>query len=195
MNIEEELAKISQISKEYLEITEDDRIRIRKFSQLLLRESEKVVSGVLRSLLSSELALEIIRESGFTEKRASEFFAEWFTLFVNGDYNLEHAKKVFRIGLAHARQGVKRRLMAMCMGAWLREMLKVIEKSAGPDSIALAQTLSKLIFWNLVIMLHGYHVSRVLSLERASGITPKLFDRLVRLKADEVYRSLKEQSI
>ena len=191
MSLDRDIERMSEEAKRYLEISEEDVRRVHEISDKLLELSEKkIISGALNSLLSSKLASEIIRESRITRERAAEAFAEWLRETLKGDYDLEHAKKVFTIGLAHARHGVHRRLMCLCAGAWLRELLKAL-KDAG-ESIDSAITLSKLLIWNLVLMLHGYHVARNESLKRASGISPALFERLFRLKADEVYRSMRE---
>jgi len=188
--LDKDIERMSEETKRYLEIDEEDVRRVHEISDKLLELSEEIISGALSSLLSSELASEIIKESGITRDRAAEAFAEWLREALKGDYDLEHAKKVFMIGLAHARHGVHRRLMCLCAGAWLRELLKALEEVG--ESIDSAISLSKLLIWNLVLMLHGYHVARNESLKRASGISPTLFERLFRLKADEVYRSMRE---
>ncbi|HDD66636.1 MAG TPA: hypothetical protein ENG52_03325 [Nitrososphaeria archaeon] len=190
MSLDKDIERMSEETKRYLEIDEEDVRRVHEISDKLLELSEEIISGALSSLLSSELASEIIKESGITRDRAAEAFAEWLREALKGDYDLEHAKKVFMIGLAHARHGVHRRLMCLCAGAWLRELLKALEEVG--ESIDSAISLSKLLIWNLVLMLHGYHVARNESLKRASGISPTLFERLFRLKADEVYRSMRE---
>jgi len=192
LSLDRDIERMSEEAKRYLGISEEDVRRVHEIGDKLLELSEKkIISGALNSLLSSKLASEIIRESRITRERAAEAFAEWLRETLKGDYDLEHAKKVFTIGLAHARHGVHRRLMCLCAGAWLRELLKAL-KEAG-ESIDSAITLSKLLIWNLVLMLHGYHVARNESLKRASGISPALFERLFRLKADEVYRSMRER--
>ena len=192
LSLDRDIERMSEEAKRYLGISEEDVRRVHEIGDKLLELSEKkMISGALNSLLSSKLASEIIRESRITRERAAEAFAEWLRETLKGDYDLEHAKKVFTIGLAHARHGVHRRLMCLCAGAWLRELLKAL-KDAG-ESIDSAITLSKLLIWNLVLMLHGYHVARNESLKRASGISPALFERLFRLKADEVYRSMRER--
>ena len=192
LSLDRDIERMSEEAKRYLGISEEDVRRVHEIGDKLLELSEKkMISGALNSLLSSKLASEIIRESRITRERAAEAFAEWLREALKGDYDLEHAKKVFTIGLAHARHGVHRRLMCLCAGAWLRELLKAL-KDAG-ESIDSAITLSKLLIWNLVLMLHGYHVARNESLKRASGISPALFERLFRLKADEVYRSMRER--
>jgi len=188
--LDKDIERMSEETKRYLEIDEEDVRRVHEISDKLLELSEEIISGALSSLLSSELASQIIKESGITRDRAAEAFAEWLREALKGDYDLEHAKKVFMIGLAHARHGVHRRLMCLCAGAWLRELLKALEEVG--ESIDSAISLSKLLIWNLVLMLHGYHVARNESLKRASGISPALFERLFRLKADEVYRSMRE---
>ena len=188
--MDKDIERMSEETKRYLEIDEEDVRRVHEISDKLLEISEEIISGALSSLLSSELASEIIKESGITRERAAEAFAEWLREALKGDYDLEHAKRVFMIGLAHARHGVHRRLMCLCAGAWLRELLKALEEVGEPIDSAIS--LSKLLIWNLVLMLHGYHVARNESLKRASGISPTLFERLFRLKADEVYRSMRE---
>ncbi|RLG10179.1 MAG: hypothetical protein DRN64_03140 [Thaumarchaeota archaeon] len=188
--MDKDIERMSEETKRYLEIDEEDVRRVHEISDKLLELSEEIISGALSSLLSSELASQIIKESGITRERAAEAFAEWLREALKGGYDLEHAKKVFMIGLAHARHGVHRRLMCLCAGAWLRELLKALEEVG--ESIDSAISLSKLLIWNLVLMLHGYHVARNESLKRASGISPALFERLFRLKADEVYRSMRE---
>ena len=192
LSLDRDIERMSEEAKRYLGISEEDVRRVHEIGDKLLELSEKkMISGALNSLLSSKFASEIIKDSGITRERAAEAFAEWLRETLKGDYDLEHAKKVFTIGLAHARHGVHRRLMCLCAGAWLRELLKAL-KEAG-ESIDSAITLSKLLIWNLVLMLHGYHVARNESLKRASGISPALFERLFRLKADEVYRSMRER--
>ncbi len=188
--MDKDIERMSEETKRYLEIDEEDVRRVHEISDKLLELSEEIISGALSSLLSSELASKIIKESGITRERAVEAFAEWLREALKGGYDLEHAKKVFMIGLAHARHGVHRRLMCLCAGAWLRELLKALEEVGEPIDSAIS--LSKLLIWNLVLMLHGYHVARNESLKRASGISPTLFERLFRLKADEVYRSMRE---
>ena len=188
--MDKDIERMSEEAKRYLEISEEDVRRVHEIGDKLLELSEKMISGALNSLLSSELTSEIIKESGITRERAAEAFAEWLRETLKGDYDLEHAKKVFTIGLAHARHGVHVRLMCLCIGAWLRELLKALKEAGEPLDSAIA--LSKLLIWNLVLMLHGYHVARNESLKRASGISPTLLERLFRLKADEVYRSMKE---
>ena len=192
MSFEGELKKISDITKSYLMLTDEDIQRIRKIKNVLLENSEEIVSGTVGSLLSCELALEFVKKANLTEEQAKKLFKHWFLTFLEGSYDLRHAKEVFRIGLAHARYGVHRRLMCMCMGAWIREILKVIKAESGriDELVPIIASVSKLIFWNLVIMLHGYHVARVEGLKRAAGISPQLIDRLFRVKADEVYKSL-----
>ncbi|RLG02607.1 MAG: hypothetical protein DRN54_04285 [Thaumarchaeota archaeon] len=191
MSLDKDIERMSEEAKRYLEISEEDVRRAHELGDKLLKLSEKMISGALNSLLSSELASEIIKESGITRERAAEAFAEWLRETLKGDYDLEHAKRVFTIGLAHARHGVHRRLMCLCAGAWLRELLKALKEAGEPIDSAIL--LSKLLVWNLVLMLHGYHVARRESLKRASGISPALFERLFRLKADEVYRSMRER--
>ena len=187
--MDKDIERMSEEAKRYLEISEEDVRRVHEIGDKLLELSEKMISGALNSLLSSELTSEIIKESGITRERAAEAFAEWLRETLKGDYDLEHAKRVFTIGLAHARHGVHRRLMCLCIGAWLRELLKALKEAGEPIDSAIP--LSKLLMWNLVIMLHGYHVARVESLKRASGISPSLFERLFRLKAEEVYRAMR----
>ncbi|RLG02286.1 MAG: hypothetical protein DRN61_06745, partial [Thaumarchaeota archaeon] len=170
MSLDKDIERMSEETKRYLEIDEEDVRRVHEISDKLLEISEEIISGALSSLLSSELASKIIKESGITRERAAEAFAEWLREALKGDYDLEHAKRVFMIGLAHARHGVHRRLMCLCAGAWLRELLKALEEVG--ESIDSAISLSKLLIWNLVLMLHGYHVARNESLKRASGISP-----------------------
>ena len=190
MNLEKDIERISEEAKRYLEIGEEDIIRVHEIGDKLLKHSEKIISGAIKSLLSSDLAIEFIKEAGLTKERATELFSRWLGQVLKGDYDLKHAKNIFMIGLAHARYGVHRRLMCLCTGAWLRELLRALKETGVEDSIEVAISLSKLLIWNLVIMLQGYYIARVESLKRASGISPTLFERLFKLKADEVYRSI-----
>jgi len=190
LSLEKDIERISEEAKRYLEIGEEDIIRVHEISNKLLKHSEKIVSGALKSLLSSDLAIKFLKEAGLTKERAAELYSRWLGQVLKGDYGLEHAKNVFTIGLAHARYGVHRRLMCLCIGAWLRELLRALKEVGAEDSIETAISISKLLIWNLVIMLQGYYIARVESLKRASGISPTLFERLFKLKADEVYRSI-----
>ena len=192
MVLENELRSISDATRRYLMIADEDVERVKGSESLFFERLDEIVEGVLRSLLSSELAQRFIERSGLTKEKAANLFRRWLTLFVKGGYDLDHAKEVFKIGLAHARYGVYDRLVCMCTGAWLREILKAIGEGDVDDKIGLSISAAKLIFWNLIMMLEGYHVARVESLKKA-GISPQLADKLFMLKAEEVYKSFKER--
>ena len=192
MVLENELRSISDATRRYLMIADEDVERVKGSESLFFERLDEIVEGVLRSLLSSELAQRFIERSGLTKEKAANLFRRWLTLFVKGGYDLDHAKEVFKIGLAHARYGVYDRLVCMCTGAWLREILKAIDEGDVDDKIGLSISTAKLIFWNLIMMLEGYHVARVESLKK-SGISPKLAEKLFMLKAEEVYKSFKER--
>ena len=192
MALEDELRSISDAVRNYLMIADEDIERVKGSERLFFERLDEIVEGALRSLLSSELAQRFIERSGLTKERAAKLFKRWLTLFVKGGYDLDHAKEVFKIGLAHARYGVYDRLVCMCAGAWLREILKAIGEGDEDDKIGLSISAAKLIFWNLIMMLEGYHVARVESLKKA-GISPQLADKLFMLKAEEVYKSFKER--
>jgi len=192
MTLEDELRSISDATRKYLMIADEDVERVKGSERLFLERLDEIVEGALKSLLSNELAQRFIERSGLTKERTAKLFRRWLTLFVKGGYDLDHAKQVFKIGLAHARYGVYDRLVCMCAGAWLREILKVIGECDVDDKIGLSISAAKLIFWNLIMMLEGYHVARVESLKK-SGIPPKLAEKLFMLKAEEVYKSFKER--
>jgi len=192
MDLEDELRSISDATRSYLLIADEDVEMVKGSENIFFERLDEIVEGVLRSLLSSELAQRFIERSGLTKERAAKFFRRWLTLFVKGGYDLDHAKEVFKIGLAHARYGVYDRLVCMCAGAWLQEILKAIGEGDVDDKIGLSISAVKLIFWNLIMMLEGYHVARVESLKKA-GISPQLAEKLFMLKAEEVYKSFKER--
>jgi len=192
MALEDELRSVSDAARNYLMITDEDIEMVKHYEKLFLERLDEIVEGALRSLLSSELTQRFIESSGLTKERAMKLFKRWLALFVKGGYDLHHAKEVFRIGLAHARYGVYDRLVCMCAGAWLREILKAVGEGDVDDKIRLSISAAKLIFWNLIMMLEGYHVARRESLKK-TGISPQLAEKLFMLKAEEVYSSFKER--
>ncbi|MCD6421299.1 MAG: hypothetical protein J7L17_02690, partial [Thaumarchaeota archaeon] len=86
MSLDKDIERMSEEAKRYLEISEEDVRRVHELSDRLLKLSEKMISGALNSLLSSELTSEIIKESGITRERAAEAFAEWLRETLKGDY-------------------------------------------------------------------------------------------------------------
>ncbi len=192
MTLEDELRNASDAAKSYLMITDEDVEKVKRSERLFLENLDKIVQGALKSLLSSKLASRFVERSGLTEEEAANLFRRWLTLFVKGEYDLNHAKEVFKIGLAHAKYGVYERLVCMCTGAWLREILEIIDESDLDDKMGLSVSAMKLIFWNLILMLQGYYVARFESLKKA-GISPRLAEKLFMLRAEEVYKSLKER--
>jgi len=192
MTLEDELRNASDAAKSYLMITDEDVEKVKRSEKLFLENLDKIVQGALKSLLSSKLASRFVERSGLTEEEAANLFRRWLTLFVKGEYDLNHAKEVFKIGLAHAKYGVYERLVCMCTGAWLREILEMIDESDLDDKMGLSVSAMKLIFWNLILMLQGYYVARFESLKKA-GISPRLAEKLFMLRAEEVYKSLKER--
>ena len=192
MTLEDELRNASDAAKSYLMITDEDVEKVKRSERLFLENLDKIVQGALKSLLSSKLASRLVERSGLTEEEAANLFRRWLTLFVKGEYDVNHAKEVFKIGLAHAKYGVYERLVCMCTGAWLREILEIIDESDLDDKMGLSVSAMKLIFWNLILMLQGYYVARFESLKKA-GISPRLAEKLFMLRAEEVYKSLKER--
>ena len=192
MTLEDELRNASDAAKSYLMITDEDVEKVKRSERLFLENLDKIVQGALKSLLSSKLASRFVERSGLTEEEAANLFRRWLTLFVKGEYDVNHAKEVFKIGLAHAKYGVYERLVCMCTGAWLREILEIIDESDLDDKMGLSVSAMKLIFWNLILMLQGYYVARFESLKKA-GISPRLAEKLFMLRAEEVYKSFKER--
>jgi len=100
MTLENELRSISDATRKYLMIADEDVDRVKVSERFFLERLDEIVEGALRSLLSSELAQRFIERSGLTKEKATKLFKRWLTLFVKGGYDLDHAKEVFKIGLA-----------------------------------------------------------------------------------------------
>ena len=184
----EQLISLSARCREFLEISDESIRRLRTLREVVLQKVDRVISGVLRSLLADSEAAEIIRRAGLSRERAAKLLTYWYTTIFEGNYDEDHARKVFRIGLAHARVGVPQRLMVLTSGVFMRETLKLLGEVEG--SAELLPALSSCMLWNLCLMLESYELARRLSMIKAAGISEKLYERLISLRAKEVYDKL-----
>jgi len=184
----EKLFTLSTAYKKFLGINEESLRKLRAQKDKILSRREEVVFKVLDSLLANDEILEIIKRTGLTKERASQLFKYSYTLFLEGGYDKEHVQKLFRIGLAHARIQVPERLMILTAGAFLREALRSLGKVDVSKDVF--PVLSNCVFWNLCLMLESYELSRRLSLLKATGISEKLYERLISLKAKEIYEKM-----
>ena len=181
-----DVRKVVSVFRDYLALRDNDVKVIHELGSVILGRAEDVIRGAAKSLLGCEEAVKIAAEAKLSVERAAELFNSWLKLTFEGNYDEEHARKVFRIGLAHTRAGVPERLMVLQMGAFAREILSVaLEEEVEPSRLI---PIMKALFWNLAIMIHSYDAAKKESLRRTTNISEALFERLVRISADEIYR-------
>ena len=181
-----DVGKVVGVFRDYLALGEEDVRVIHELGRVVLSRAEDVIEGAAKSLLGCEEAVKIADKAKLSVERAAELFNSWLKLTFEGNYDEEHARKVFRIGLAHTRAGVPERLMVLQMGAFAREILSVaLEEEVEPSRLI---PIMKALFWNLAIMIHSYDAAKKESLRRTTNISEALFERLVRISADEIYR-------
>jgi len=190
LSIKEYVGRLAGESREYLKLAAEDLERVRSVWPSLSKEVNPIISGVLNSLASNKEALEIAKKAGLSLERASELFHQWFRMVFEENYDEGHALKLFRIGLAHAKHGVSEKLMILTMGAFMGETLQALKGLQATGEVE--NSICKCFFWNLCIMLQSYDFSRQSSFSKATGISKQLFERLVRLKADEIYEQLEK---
>ena len=184
MEIPEEIKKYIGLSNEEISILRGEA------SGLIKENMDGIIEDVISSLSQNERAVEIVKASGLSIERAKELFREWLNLTLEGNYDEEHASRVFKIGLAHCREGVPERLMVSTMGVFSREMIRVLLKS---NKAELVVPLLKALYWNLALMLDSYEEARKRSLERATGIKGELQERLISISSKEIYDEYSEK--
>ncbi len=112
--------EIPEEIKKYIGLSNEEISMLRGASELIKESMDGIIEEVISSLSQNERAVEIVKASGLSIERAKELFREWLNLTLEGNYDEEHASRVFKIGLAHCREGVPERLMVSTMGGLLK---------------------------------------------------------------------------
>jgi len=183
---------------EVLEVAQDayNLLGIRSVEEDVLRETWKVVrdrveeiaSATVEGMMGCDRVVKIVREAGMTEERARNALSLFLELCMSGRFDEEQVKRMFRIGLAHARSGVTVDIVLSTAYRLITESFAVMaEMDVPPDRFS---ALLKSVLWATVIVIYSYQVARRMSLSKAVGIPKKLVEKLFRLKADEIYREL-----
>jgi len=183
---------------EVLEVAQDaySLLGIRSAEEDVLRDTWKVmrdrvaevVSATVEAMMGCDRVAKIVRKAGVTEERARNALSLFLELCMSGKFDEEQVKRMFRIGLAHARSGVTVDIVLSTAYRLITESFTVMtEMGVPPDRFS---ALLKSILWATVIVIYSYQVARRMSLSKAVGIPKTLVDKLFRLKADEIYREL-----
>jgi len=185
--ISAQLKRIASLTTRYIELTPRDIAALHAVAPKILERSHEIASRVTESLLRDEDAKKIVEGTGLTVERANALFEKWLRQTFTGSYGLTHALEIFRIGLAHVRAGVDERLMTCNMGAFAREIARVLSEEGLAEAIPAA---AKALFWNLTVMLYSYEYVKRLVVEEATGMKGELVKRLVRLYSQKVYERI-----
>jgi len=181
---------VERISR-YIGLTEEDVRRLSgECAQILLPRTEEIVGGVLSSMVGDEEVVDIVTRAGLSPERAKGLLREWLKMVLLGEYGEEHARRAFKIGLAHCRAGVPETVVTLTVGAFAREATRVLSEEGRADLIG---GLQKALFWNLAIMLESYSTARKRSFERSTGIPDGLVERLIALSAGEIYEEMSSE--
>jgi len=184
MNLNEEANR----ARLFLGLTQEDLDTLDSVKGFLLSRVDSIVDGVLETLLSDQEAMEIAKKAGLSPEQARSLLKSVVYLTLEGNFDGEHARKVFMIGAAHLRAGVGPRLMILNAGAFAREVSRVLLEGGRAEAVVPSL---KAISWTLYIIMASYLEAEARSLKEASGLKPRLVEKLKRIKADEIYRQFK----
>jgi len=148
----------------------------------------EVASATVEAMMGCDRAVRTVREAGITEGRARNALSLFLELCMSGKFDEGQVKRMFRIGLAHARSGVTVDIVLSTAYRMITESFAVMAEMDVP--LDRFSALLKSILWATVIVIYSYQVARRMSLSKAVGIPKTLVEKLFRLKADEIYREL-----
>ena len=97
---------LSRSFRRYLGLGDRDVELVRKASSLL--DAAPVLDSALKAIEGDREAVRVAMNAGLTLERARELLESWLRLTLEGSYNEEHAVRVLKVGLAHARAGAPR---------------------------------------------------------------------------------------
>jgi len=186
----EEISDIARKAARWLDLTDEDLAVLKANGEILLRASDRMVDAILNAILSDEFLVERVKEAGLTVEKARELLRSVVELSISGGYDEEHAKRVAIIGLAHARRGIPRFSMVLAAGVALSTILGALAEE-GALTGPLAAAICKSVAWHLCVMLESYEIAEAVAVEKAAGISKGLYRRLVRVGAEEAYKTLK----
>jgi len=186
---------------EVLEAAQDaySLLGIRSEEEDVLREAweatrdrvAEVVSATVEAMMGCGRVVRTVRKAGMTEEGARRALSLFMELCMSGRFDEEQVKRMFRMGLAHARSGVTVDIVLSTTYRLIIETFTAMMEAGVPASYFSA--LSKSILWATIVIIHSYQVARRLSLSKAVGIPEGLVKKLFRLKADEIYREISRE--
>ena len=183
-----EVLKVAQDAYRILGIRSVEEDVLRETWKIMRDRVEEVASATVKAMMECDRVVKLVREAGMTEERARNALSLFLELCMSGKFDEEQVKRMFRIGLAHARSGITVDVVLSTAYRLIIESFTVMtEMDVPPDRFS---ALSKSILWATVIVIYSYQVARRMSLSKAVGIPKTLVDKLFRLKADEIYREL-----
>ena len=138
--------EIKQASREFKRYLSLGKRKVSALAELggLVEGLDEVLDEAVAAALRSGEALEIARRASLSIERARELFKSWLELTLTEDYGGEHAARVCKIGLAHAKAGVPEKLMILQMGVIASALVgKAMRSGASPEAVS---ALTKAIF-------------------------------------------------
>ncbi len=183
-------SRVAERARSYLGLGPTDIRAIRELKSLIFSREDEIIQGVLSSLLSDQEAVSVVEKTGLSAERAVDLFRSVIHLTLAGDFDGEHARRVFIVGAAHLRAGVGPRLMIQNAGAFTREIVRVLQEAGRHEAVVPAV---KAVYWTLSIIMESYLEAERRSLREASGLKPELVERLKRVKAREIYEEFRTE--
>ncbi len=189
--MEERVVSLGERARSFLDVGEPDMRRLRETWEILLPGIDDVIGRAASSLLADPEAREIVTRASLSPERAAALFKVWLNYSFNGNFDRQHAMRMFMIGLAHARVGVPERVVIMTVGAFLRELSVELAARLGPEEYpGAAVSVSKALLWGLALMLESYEEVRVEGFTDVTGMRRELYERTASIHAKRLYDEL-----
>ena len=186
-----EVLEVAQDAYRLLGIRSEEEDVLREAWEAMRDMVAEVASAAVEAMMGCDRVVRTVREAGMTEERARGALCLFMELCMSGRFDEEQVKRMFRIGLAHARSGVTVDMVLSTAYRLIIESFTAMTKAGAPAGYFSA--LSKSILWATIVIVHSYQVARRLSLSKAVGIPEGLVKKLFRLKADEIYREISRE--
>jgi len=160
----------------------------KKVREDVIANIDKIVDKGGQTLVNFDEIKMCLEKNNLAVETASKLFKDFYKFVFESKASEDYIKRVAKVSFAHIRSGVSERLITLTFYLFTKEILGFLREKYCDQ---IPKVLSWL-YWTYDIMARSYERARYLCLEKSVKISEELFNRLVRLKAEEIYKELSE---
>ncbi len=153
--------------------------------EYVINNIDEIVERVVQKLAKFDEIKVCLEENNLAVETASKLFKEFYKFVFESKASEDYVKKVAKVSFAHIKSGVSQSLITLTFNLFTEEIVDFLRERYRDQILDVLSWLH----WTYNIMARSYEKATYLCLEKIK-ISEELFNRLVSLKAEEIYKEL-----